>query len=408
MKNIIKPELLAPAGDFERLKYAILYGADAVYIGGQDYSLRANSTNFSIDEIREAAEFVHKYNKKLYVAVNIIFHNEDVIGLKEYLIMLNECKVDAIIIADPIVLKLAREHIPNMEIHLSTQQSTLNVESAKYWNNEGIKRIVLGRELSKDDIKSIIKESGVEVESFIHGAMCVSYSGRCVLSNYFTNRDSNRGGCSQICRWNFDLIDLNNNKINSDIDFSIAVKDLSMASKIYDLIDLGVTSLKIEGRMRSIYYISNVIHVYRKIIDSYFDNTNINNEELEYELYRCANRDAVVQYFDKKPGVEEQYYLGRNEQSNKDFLALVIEYDDINKEIILEQRNYFKKGDKITIFGPNTEKFVINVDYIKDDKNNIIDVARHPQQIIKIPCNTKVYKDDIVRVYFMVDNTLKK
>ncbi len=402
-----KIELLAPAGDFERLKYAILYGADAVYIGGQDYSLRANSTNFSIDEIKEAAEFVHVKSKKIYVAVNIVFHNEDVDGLREYLIQLNDCKVDAIIVSDPIVIKIAKEVIPNMEIHISTQQSTLNYESAKFWKSTGVSRIVLARELSKAEIKKIIDESGIEIETFIHGSMCVSYSGRCMLSNYFTNRDSNRGGCSQICRWNFDICNSLNNKINDSIDFSIAVKDLSMSRKISELIDIGVTSLKIEGRMRSIYYISNVINIYRRIIDAYYDNNAIDIEACEYELYRCANRDAVSQYFDKKPGVDEQYYLGREEVSNKDFTGLVLDYDELSNEIVIEQRNYFKPGDMITIFGPNTNKFSFKVEYIKDDKGNVLDAARHPQQIVRIPCNTKVYKDDIIRVKFTIDNNQK-
>lgn len=400
-------ELLAPAGDFERLKYAILYGADAVYIGGQNYSLRANSTNFSIDEIKLASKYVHDHSKKLYVAVNIVFHNEDVDGLKDYLIQLNECNIDAIIVSDPIVIKIAREVVPNMDIHISTQQSTLNYESAKFWKYEGATRIVLARELSKIEVKKIIDETNLEIETFIHGAMCVSYSGRCVLSNYFTNRDSNRGGCSQICRWNFDLYDSLNNTINDSVDFSIAVKDLSMSRKISDLIEIGVTSLKIEGRMRSIYYISNVINIYRRIIDAYYDKTSIDIEACEYELYRCANRDAVVQYFDNKPGVDEQYYLDREEVSNKDFIGLVMDYDDLNKEIIVEQRNYFKPGNMVTIFGPNTEKFSFKVEYITDDKGNVLDAARHPQQIVRIPCNIKVYKDYIIRVKFTIDNNIK-
>lgn len=397
-----KVELLAPAGDFERLRFAILYGADAVYIGGQNYSLRANSTNFSIKEIEEACKYVHDRNKKIYVAVNIVFHNEDVGGLENYLIDLYKCKVDAIIVSDPVVISIARKVIPKMEIHISTQQSTMNYESAIFWKNEGVTRIVLARELNKDDIKMIVEKSGLEVETFIHGAMCVSYSGRCVLSNYFTNRDSNRGGCSQICRWNFDLYN-ETEKINDSTCFSIAVKDLNMCSKINELIDIGVSSLKIEGRMRSIYYISNVINIYRKIIDSYYNNINIDIDSCNYELFRCANRDAVVQYFDKKPGVEEQYYLDRDEVSNKDFLGLVIDYDDLNKEIIVEQRNYFKAGDFITIFGPNTSKFSFKVEYIKDEDKNIIDVARHPQQVVRIPCNKRVYKDDIIRVKFTID-----
>jgi putative protease len=318
INNIKKPELLAPAGNLEKMKWAIMYGADAVYFGGQNYGLRANADNLSVEEIKEACEYAHSFKKRVYVTVNIVFHNEDVEGLKQYLVDLNNCGVDAIIISDPLVLELSKQVIPNMEIHLSTQQNTLNYEACKYWAKEGVKRVVLGRETSKSDIKEIIEKGNVDVETFIHGAMCVGYSGRCTLSNYFTNRDSNRGGCSQICRWNFKLCDKNKKEIKSDTDFSMAVKDLSMARYIKDLIDLGVTSLKIEGRMRSIYYIATVLHVYRKLIDEYCSNPDEYkyNEQYEYELYRCANREAVPQYFEYKPGVEEQYYLGREEVSN--------------------------------------------------------------------------------------------
>lgn len=259
-----KIELLSPAGDLEKVKWAFLYGADAVYLGGRNYSLRANAKNLSIEEIKEACDFAHNINKKIYVTVNIVFHNEDVDGLKEYLIKLNEIGVDAIILSDPLVLELCKEVIPKMEIHISTQQSTLNYEACNFWYEQGAKRVVLARECSKKDMISIINNSKIDLEVFIHGAMCVGYSGRCVLSNYFTNRDSNRGGCSQICRWNFELYDNKKEKISNSDDFAITVKDLSMIPYIGELIDMGITSLKIEGRMRSIYYISTVLHIYRQ------------------------------------------------------------------------------------------------------------------------------------------------
>jgi len=386
-------ELLLPAGDFQRLKFAFLYGADAVYLGGRDFSLRANNKNFSVFEIKKAVEYAHKLNKKVYVTLNIVFHNSDLKKLKKYLISLYNINVDAVIISDLFLLDYIKEVVPNLEIHLSTQQSVLNYESAKFFKNENVERIVLGRELNKKEIQEIIKKSKIDIEVFIHGAMCVSYSGRCVLSNYYTNRDSNRGGCSQVCRWNFDLFD-NDKKINTN-DFKIALKDLSMAKYIKDLIDINVKSLKVEGRMRSVYYVATVAYIYRKIIDNEF------NEDYEYELYRCANREAVSHYFNKKVDENEQYYNDREEPSNKDFLGLVLEYK--NNEIILEQRNYFKKGDYITIFGPKTDKFSFKVEYIKDIENNVIDVGRHPKQILKIPCNKRVYKDDIIRVKFDID-----
>ena len=394
-------ELLSPAGDLEKVKWALMYGADAVYVGGRDYSLRANATNLSIDEIKEACIYAHKLNKKIYVTVNIVFHNEDIEGLKEYLINLYNIGVDAVIVSDPLVISLIKETVSNLEIHISTQQNTLNYEVCNYWYQEGAKRVVLGRETSKEDMLSILKNSPVDIEIFVQGAMCVSYSGRCVLSNYFTNRDSNRGGCSQICRWNFDLYDEFKNKISNDNDFAITVKDLTLIPHIPELIDMGITSLKIEGRMRSIYYIATVLHVYRKVIDEYYNTGKIENiDKYNYELFRCANRDSVVQFFDKKPGVNEQYYSGRDEISNKDFLGIVLSYDEENREITLEQRNYFKVGDTITIFGPNNDEFDIEVKYIKNEKDELIDTANHPQEIVKIPCNIKVFKHDILRVKF--------
>ena len=328
-----KPELLAPAGNLEKLKYAILYGADAIYIGGRNYGLRANNDNFSIEEIKEACEYAHKRKAKVYVTVNIIFHDEDVSGLNDYLLSLDECGVDAIIVSDPLVIELAKKIIPNMEIHISTQQSTLNYEAVLFWKDEGAKRVVLAREVSGQDIKEIIDKTGMDAEVFIHGAMCSGYSGRCVLSNYLTMRDSNRGGCSQICRWNFKLQDKEKKTIDENIDYSIAPKDLSMLKYIPSLIDMGVKSFKIEGRMRSIYYIATMLHIYRRVIDEYWNDPDNYEYNSDYEkiLMRCANRDSVPQFFDKKPGVSEQYYLGREEVSNQDFLGVILDYDNDKK-----------------------------------------------------------------------------
>lgn len=399
-KLINKPELLSPAGNLEKLKYAIKYGADAVYIGGRNYSLRANNDNFSIDDIKEACLFAHDNNTKVYVTVNIIFHDEDVIGLKDYLLDLNKCGVDAIIVSDPLILPLVKEVTSNMEIHLSTQQSTINYEAVKFWQKQGVKRIVLGREVSGNDIKEIIEKTGMDIEVFIHGAMCSGYSGNCVLSNYLTARDSNRGGCSQICRWNFKLLDSQNNLVDNNIDYAIAPKDLSMLKYIGDLIDLGVKSFKIEGRMRSVYYISTILHTYRRVIDEYCDDNNNYKYNPFYEtlLYRCANRDAVSQYFIEKPGVNEQYYTGRDEVSNQDFLGIIIGYDKELKEAIIEQRNYFEVGTSVQVFGPKINNYNFVIKYIKDEDNNKIDAARHPKEILRIPINIEVSKDDILRV----------
>lgn len=394
----IKPELLAPAGDIERLKIAILYGADAVYVGGPSLGLRANAINFTFEELKEGCDFAHSHNARVHVTVNIALHNKEIEQVKDYLIKLEEIGVDAIIVSDPAIIKLAKENT-NLEIHLSTQQSTLNRMACKHWKKEGVTRIVLGREASKEDIKDIIDNVDVDIECFIHGAMCASYSGRCVLSNFLTARDSNRGGCSQICRWNFDLLG-DNKKIQGEKDFTFCTKDLSMLKVLPEMIDMGISSFKIEGRMRSIYYVATIVNIYRKAIDEYFDNKENYkyNEEYEKILNNCANRESTVQFFLKNADVSTQYYNGREELSNQDFLAIVLDYDDENKIVTVEQRNYFGTGDIVEIFGPNIETFTYKIDKIYDEDKNEIDVVRHPQQIVSFKLENKVYPNDMIRI----------
>lgn len=386
-------ELLAPAGDLERLKLAFFYGADACYIGGKNFSLRANAKNFSIEDIKEAIEYAHAINKKVYVTVNIIFHNEDFEGLLEYLKELADLKVDAVIVSDLAVVNLINENKIDLEVHLSTQASTLNSYAAKFWKELGVKRIVLAREASKSDIKAIKDKTGLDLEVFIHGAMCTSVSGRCVLSNYATNRDSNRGGCAQVCRWMFDIKE-------SDNTFMMMPKDLCMAYYLKDLIDLGVNSFKVEGRMRSVYYVASIIMTYRKLIDKIVQNT-LTKQDLEYAvaiLNRTANRESAPQFFNKLPGADEQYFNGREEQSNQDFLGIVKEYDEENEMVTIEQRNYFKEGDVVEFIGPNLETFSYTVNKIYDEEGEIIDIARHPKMIVKLPISTKLKPNDIMRL----------
>ena len=387
----MKHELLIPVGSFEKLKIALLYGADAVYIGGKDFSLRANAENFTKEELKEATEYVHSLSKKIYVTVNIVFHNKDLYGLKEYLKYLEEIKIDGIIFSDICVLNCIKKNNINLDMCLSTQMSLTNLEHALFWKNLGVKRVVLARECSKQDIKKI-KESGLELEVFIHGSMCVSYSGQCVLSNYCTNRDSNRGGCAQVCRWLFD--------IGKEHKFSIMPKDLNMVKYIKDLMEIGVDSFKIEGRMRSIYYIATVSLIYKNIMRKVHDKT-LTDEYTNYAiniLNRCANRESTPQFFDKIPGSKEQYFQDRDEVSNQDFLGIVKEYDENKKMIILEQRNYFKVGDEVQLFGPDLETFNLKIEKIYDENDKIIESANHPQMIVKLPCNKKVAKNDMIRI----------
>lgn len=395
-----KIELLAPAGSLEKLKFAFSYGADACYIGGRDYSLRANATNFSLDEIKEAVSYAHSINKKVYVTVNIVFHDKDTKGIIEYLKNLSIYKVDAIIVSDPFIIDIIKDNNIDLKVHISTQASTLNYETVMFWKNLGVERVVLARELSKKEIEDIITKTGVEVETFVHGAMCSSYSGRCVLSNYFTNRDANRGGCAQICRWESDLFDSNMNKIESTTKFTASSKDLMMASKIPEMIDIGITSLKVEGRMRSNYYVATVINTYRNIIDDYYDN-KLTSDKLNHYikiLNRVANREATVQFFDKLPSTNEQYYLGRNEVSNQDFLGIVLDYDEDSQIVTITERNYFKTGDTAEVFGPNIETFSFTIPDIYDSDGNKVNVARHPEEILRFKLDKKVYKDDMIRI----------
>lgn len=397
MKN--KPELLAPAGDLERLKVALMYGADAVYIGGPMLNLRANAINFTIDEIMEATTFAHSLNKKVYVTVNIVLHNEELKELENYLKELEKCNVDAIIVSDPVVIQAALTNT-KLEVHLSTQSSTLNIEAAKFWKKQGISRIVLGRECTREEIKDIIDNVDIEIETFIHGAMCAGYSGRCVMSNFLTNRDANRGGCSQICRWDFDLLNESKEKIIGEKPFTFCAKDLSMLEYLPDMIDLGIKSFKIEGRMRSLYYIATIVSIYRKAIDEYCNNKYkyTYNKEYEKTLRRCANRDSVPQFFNGMYDSTCSYYNGRVEVSNQDFLGIVLDYDKESNMATIEQRNFFKKGDIVEFFGPNHDIITYTIDKIYDEDNNEIDVVRHPRQIVKINIDNYLYKYDMMRI----------
>ena len=395
-----KVELLAPAGNLEKLKFAFLYGADACYIGGRNYSLRANAKNFSIEEKQEAVKYAHNLNKKVYVTVNIVFHNEDIKGIKEYLIALSEAKVDAIIVSDPLIIDIINDNNINLKVHISTQASTLNYEAVSFWKSQGVERVVLAREMSKNEIKEIIDKTGMEIETFVHGAMCSSYSGRCVLSNYFTKRDANRGGCAQICRWEFPLYDKNNNMIESETKFTASSKDLMMLTKVKEMIEIGIVSLKVEGRMRSNYYVATVINTYRNLIDDYYEN-KLTEEKVEYYqkiLDRVANREATVQFWDKLPTVNEQYYLGRNEVSNQDFLGIVKDYDETTSMVTITERNYFQTGDEVEIFGPNIKPFSFKMPDIYNEDGEKVNIGRHPEEILKFKLDKKVYPNDMIRI----------
>lgn len=385
-------ELLSPAGDLERLKVTLLYGADAVYIGGQAYSLRANATNFSLEEIKEGCAFAHKLNKKVYLTLNIVFHNEDMQDVESYIDSVVACGIDAFIVSDPFIISYIKNKHKNVEVHLSTQNSTSNYKAVEYFKNEGVDRVVLAREVGKAGMQEIIEKTGVDIEVFIHGAMCTCYSGRCALSNYVTNRDANRGGCAQVCRFAF--------KTTEDKDFTMATKDLNMAEYIKDLIEIGVKSLKVEGRMRSLYYLATVIGTYREIIDRYYNNTLTEDimKVLEYRLSRVANREVSTQFFLKEADYTDQYYSGRQELSNQDYLGLITGYDDENNCIIIVERNYFKPGDMTEIFTPDGEVYKYRIDKIYDENMQELELARHPEQVLKLKFPHKLKEYSMIRL----------
>lgn len=390
-------ELLAPAGSLESLKWAILYGADAVYVGGPSFGLRANALNFSLEELEEGIQFAHQKNKKVYVTVNIVMHEKETKELETYLKALEQVKADAIIVSDPAIIVFAKKHT-SLELHVSTQQSTLNYLGASFLKKIGASRIVLAREATKEDISDIMQHVPIEIETFIHGAMCASFSGRCVLSNYFTARDSNRGGCSQICRWDFDLLE-DGEKIEGEKPFTFCTKDLSMIEKIPEMIELGISSFKIEGRMRSIYYIATVVSAYRKVIDAYYEN-RLTKELIQQEkkvLDRVANRESTVQFFDGYYGKDCQYYNGRFELSNQDFLGIVLEYDEKKNLAKIEQRNYFKVGDLVEFFGPNDFVNILKIEHIYDEEGKPLEIVNHPRQIVWIETDITLHKNDFMR-----------
>ncbi|ALC89848.1 protease [Bacillus sp. FJAT-18017] len=399
-----KPELLAPAGNLEKLKVAVHYGADAVFIGGQEYGLRSNADNFTFEEMKEGVEFAKQYGAKIYVTTNIFAHNENIDGLEEYMMGLKEAGVAGIIVADPLIIETCRRIAPEIEVHLSTQQSLSNWKAIQFWQEEGLERVVLARETSAEEIREMKEKVDIEIETFIHGAMCIAYSGRCTLSNHMTARDSNRGGCCQSCRWDYDLYKLDGESETAlfgenDAPFAMSPKDLNLLQSIPQMIELGIDSLKIEGRMKSIHYIATVVSVYRKLIDSYCedpDNFTIKEEWIE-ELDKCANRETAPAFFEGVPGYKEQMFGNHTKKTKFDFVGLVLGYDEETKIVTLQQRNFFKPGDEVEFFGPEIENFNTVIEKIWDEDGLELDAARHPLQIVKFRLDKPVYPNNMMR-----------
>lgn len=399
-KIIKKPELLAPAGNLEKLKVAIMYGADAVFVGGKEFSLRSQASNFSLEDIQEGVEFAKKYGAHIHVTCNIILHQDNLEGLKDYLKKLDEIGVTAIIVADPYIMKIAKDMKLGLEVHVSTQLSTLNSQAISFYQNMGMDRVVLGREVTYDDLKRIMDKVDVDIEYFIHGAMCIHYSGRCMLSNYLSRRDANRGGCSQSCRWYYDLYQ-DGELINqeNDMPFSMSSKDMSLVAHIGELIELGVDSFKIEGRMKSVHYIATVVSTYRKLIDTYCEDPDHfqQSDYFEKELLKAANRAFCHGFYYEHPTVNEQLFNMRDEHPTQEFVMRIVDYDKETKLAKIEQRNYFKLGDQIEVFSPHHDNLCFTVKKLYNEDMEEIDVANHPMEILYVEIPYQVLSNDMGR-----------
>nr|AYQ75464.1 U32 family peptidase [Cohnella candidum] len=398
--RLAKPELLAPAGSLEKLKFAVHYGADAVYIGGQKYGLRSNADNFSIDQMRQGVEFASRYGAKVFVATNIFAHQEDLPGIADYLREIEDAGIAAIITADPAIVETAQKVAPRLEVHLSTQQSTMNWQAVQFWKQEGLPRVVLAREATMAEIREMKSRVDIELEVFIHGAMCSSVSGRCVLSNHFTDRDSNRGGCCQSCRWKYDLHadDQSVSEPGQNL-FTMSSKDLCMIEHLPDLIEAGVDSFKIEGRMKSVHYVASVVNAYRQAIDAYFadpDGYTLRKEWVE-EIGKAANRPLNTGFFYGTPGATEHIYEPEEKPAPYDFAAVVTDYDAASGIATVQQRSPFRPGMQVEFIGPGGRHFKQEIGDMTDAEGNRLDVARHPLQTIKLRVNEPVSPLDLMR-----------
>lgn len=389
---IKKPELLAPAGNMEKLKMALIYGADAVYLGGKAFGLRAFGGNFDNDELKEAVDFAHGLNKKVYVTVNIYPHNSDMEKLPEYLAFLNDIKVDALLVADLGVFSFARQYAPDVEIHISTQANNTNWVSVNAWKDMGAARVVLAREMSLGEIRTIREKCDVELEMFVHGAMCISYSGRCLMSNYMTGRDSNRGSCAQPCRWKYSLVEEKRPGQFFPVEedergtYIFNSKDMCLLPHLPDVIESGVDSLKIEGRMKSVHYVASIVKAYRAAIDSYCqspDGFQLKQEWID-ELGKVSHRQYTTGFYYNKPTADDQIYGSSSYEQTSDFVGLVLAYDEATGFATVEQRNNMKLGQEIEVFQPNLPGYRMILAEMYNDEGEAIEVAPHPQQIVRM------------------------
>ena len=389
-----KPELLIPAGNLEKLKVACMYGADAVFLGGYEFGLRSSSDNFSLEDIKEGVEFANQYGVKIYVTTNIYAHEENIKGFKEFINEIEKIGVTGIIVSDPAYIYIAQEFAPKLEIHISTQQSITNSEAVNFFEKIGADRVVLARELTIEEIKKIKQNTNIELEIFIHGAVCSSFSGRCTLSNHLTMRDSNRGGCCQSCRWNFELT---NKKESFGDDFSMSAKDMNVLNYLPEILELNVDSLKVEGRMKSLNYVATVTKIYRVAIDSYFNDKKnfIVKQEWIDELKKAESRETYIGALKGDFSEKDQIFNEQYQEKEYDFCGYVIKTEGDN--IIIRQKNYFDINDELEFFNPKGENITIKNFELFNIDDESITKANHPEMIVKIPINIDVDIYTIIR-----------
>lgn len=393
-------ELLAPAKDLAKAKIAIRYGADAVYVGGKSFSLRSRASNFSNEDLKEIADFAKQRGAKVYVTVNIIFHDEDYYGIREYIRYLGEIGIAAIITSSPALIPLVRQEAPGMECHISTQLSALNSQAVKTLQSFGADRVVLAREASMDQIEEIAKKVSLPLEVFIHGGMCSNFSGRCVLSNRMTLRDANRGGCAHSCRWKYKLFDGDEIISRPDCLLSMSSKDLRASAYVERMINCGVASLKIEGRMKSEYYIGQVVKTYRNMIDLIYQKGFLSSDDLAYydnELSKAENRPSDDGFLSGDCDNSKHLYGVNGAGVTHDYVAYVRGYDEVKSIALIEVKNIFEKGDLLEVFGPTVDNAIFRAENMFDEKWNIVTLANRPTQMLRLRIPVKVEEGDMIR-----------
>ena len=399
-----RPELLAPAGTMEKLQMALAYGADAAYLGGVQFGLRAFGGNFANEEIRAAVQLAHGAGKKVYVTVNVFPHNDDLVSLPDYLRFLAEVGADAVLVADLGVFMLVREAAPTLPVHISTQANNVNWRTVRAWQELGAARVVLARELSREEIREIRRHTSVELELFVHGAMCISYSGRCLLSSYFTGRDANRGACAQSCRWKYALVEMSRPGEYYPIaedergTYIMNSKDLCLLPHLDEVVRCGIDSLKIEGRMKSVHYVASVVKAYRMALDACLSGNPYEvREEWRAELEKVSHRAYTTGFFFGKTTGADQIYGSSSYEQTSDFVGLVRAYDPVTQIATVEQRNNMKLGQEIEVFQPVGAPFRQNLSEMWDEEGQEIAAAPHPQQIVRIWMMQEVAANSILR-----------